>query len=487
MKNSVSCSLRVPVCISNAKKSKLSHFKKIIFLLFFLHAGGSFAAPQCVGGTIEMLDWNTRDWPDSINGSNSSGDFSSTLSHTETNIGGVDFTFDFSSDFSDAIFQRSMENYADANGTSPDSITDTPLVVGPGGGQEGLSVIVNPTDLSGTPIDLDVILDVTLSEAVSAIEVTLSDIDESGTRQDQVTIVGSFMGNIVYPVLSVNPTTTATFTIGGANNNIATAIPGAGNRSPTLNPEDATLIVNFTQPVDSYQIIYADANEIAGSVGGLRGITMANEFQVCPAFNISGSVYTDADSDGDFRAGDTALSGVTVELYDATGTTLLETTTTLADGSYVFTGKAPESYVIRETDLNGYVSITDSVGANDNEIPVTLTNADITNRDFLDIPTADLSVTKDDSSLTYTPGGSFAYTIGVSNGGPLGANGATIVDTLAAWATTVTWTCGTETGGAICPNANGAGSLNETIAVFPANRSLTYTISGTYSTDMTVY
>jgi uncharacterized repeat protein (TIGR01451 family) len=463
-------------------------FKTILLFLIFVQANYLYAAPQCVGGTTSTLDWNTRDWPDSLNPTNSSGDFSSTLLHTETNVGGIDFTFDFGADFSDAIFQRSLENYADANGTSPDPITDTPLVVGPGGGQEGLSVIVNPTDLSGNAIDLDVILDVTLSQAVSALEVTLSDIDESGTRQDQVTVVGSYMGSIVYPVLSVNPVTTATFSIGGANNNIATANPGAGNRSPTLNPEDATLIVNFTQPVDSYQIIYADANEVAGSVGGLRGITMANEFQICPAFSLSGTVFEDADGDGVFSAGDTVISGATVELYDSSGTTLLDTVTTLADGSYGFVDNPPESYIVREVDPAGYVSVTDADGGvNTNEIAVTLTTADIIDRDFLDIPSANLSVSKDDSALTYTPGTNFSYTIVVANAGPAAANGATLVDTLPAWATGATWTCGSVTGGAVCPNASGAGSINETIATFPANSSVTFTISGIYSTDMSAY
>ena len=93
-------------------------------------------------------------------------------------------------------------------------------------------------------------------------------------------------------------------------------------------------------------------------------------------------------------------------------------------------------------------------------------------------PQADLSVTKDDGSTTYTPGGSVTYTIVVSNAGPNAANGATITDDLPEPPlSNITWTCGTETGGAVCPTASGTGDLNEVIATFPAGGSLTYTVT----------
>src|SRR5205085_2262459 len=40
------------------------------------------------------------------------------------------------------------------------------------------------------------------------------------------------------------------------------------------------------------------------------------------------------------------------------------------------------------------------------------------------------------------------------------------------------WTC-SATGGAVCPNASGAGDLNETLATFPAGSTVTYTVTAT--------
>ena len=57
-------------------------------------------------------------------------------------------------------------------------------------------------------------------------------------------------------------------------------------------------------------------------------------------------------------------------------------------------------------------------------------------------PTSDLSITKDDSSLTYTPGGTGTYTIIVTNNGPDDVSGATITDNLPDGVTmTSAWTC----------------------------------------------
>jgi protocatechuate 3,4-dioxygenase beta subunit len=51
---------------------------------------------------------------------------------------------------------------------------------------------------------------------------------------------------------------------------------------------------------------------------------------------------------------------------------VVATAVTAADGSYSFTNLRPGSYTVRETDLGGWYSTTDIVGANDNMIPVTL-------------------------------------------------------------------------------------------------------------------
>ena len=144
------------------KKNKFNTFKlinvKFLMLIATVYQVGMLAATLvCEGGTISTLDWNTRDWPTPVNASTAFNDYTSTLLHTETNVGGVDFTFDFSSNRSDAILQRSFENYAQSNNAGDsDSVDDTATIVGLGGGDEGLAV-VNPSDLTGAAISLDVI------------------------------------------------------------------------------------------------------------------------------------------------------------------------------------------------------------------------------------------------------------------------------------------------------------------------------------------
>ncbi len=84
--------------------------------------------------------------------------------------------------------------------------------------------------------------------------------------------------------------------------------------------------------------------------------------------SISGSVLIDQNGDGIVDSDDTApVFGVTVSLLNTSGT-VVATTTTQADGSYSFTGLLPGSYTVRETDLTGWVSTKDMVGANDNLI-----------------------------------------------------------------------------------------------------------------------
>ena len=61
---------------------------------------------------------------------------------------------------------------------------------------------------------------------------------------------------------------------------------------------------------------------------------------------------------------------------------------------------------------------TDSIPANNTA----------TDTDTLDAE-ADLSITKDDGSLTYTPGGTVTYTIVVSNAGPSDAVDASVART----------------------------------------------------------
>lgn len=80
---------------------------------------------------------------------------------------------------------------------------------------------------------------------------------------------------------------------------------------------------------------------------------------------------------------------------------------------------------------------------------------------------ANLSITKTDSSASYTPGSTVTYTIEVAHAGGAGVDGATVSDPLPAGIGNGTWTCTVLAGGALgascgSPGA-GSGAINATV------------------------
>lgn len=100
----------------------------------------------------------------------------------------------------------------------------------------------------------------------------------------------------------------------------------------------------------------------------------------------------------------------------------------------------------------------------------------------------DLAITKTfadittGSTTTASAGDQIRYTVIASNTGPnnVTATGVGIQDNVPAAITGVTWTCA-GSGGATCGAASGSGNNINTIASFPLNGYVTYTITGTVS------
>jgi len=106
-----------------------------------------------------------------------------------------------------------------------------------------------------------------------------------------------------------------------------------------------------------------------------------NDFVDVVTSEITGTVLEDTDGDG---LGDTPIEGVIITLTDEDGN-VVATDTTDANGGYSFEGLIPGDYTITEIDPNGYTSVSDVDGANDNTIEVTLdSGASSTDNDFVD-------------------------------------------------------------------------------------------------------
>ncbi|MBN8885123.1 MAG: DUF11 domain-containing protein [Rudaea sp.] len=97
-------------------------------------------------------------------------------------------------------------------------------------------------------------------------------------------------------------------------------------------------------------------------------------------------------------------------------------------------------------------------------------------------PVPQISIQKSTPATTLTPGGTIVYTIVASNAGTVDASGTVVADAIPAGIASQTWTCAAS-GGAVCPNPSGAGSLSETLATFPAGSSVTYTVTATVSAN----
>ncbi|RRD55827.1 hypothetical protein EII20_13590 [Comamonadaceae bacterium OH2545_COT-014] len=87
-----------------------------------------------------------------------------------------------------------------------------------------------------------------------------------------------------------------------------------------------------------------------------------------------------------------------------------------------------------------------------------------------------VTIAKKAGAATVAADGTATFTVEATAVGAHAANGAKLADPMAADFESQEWTC-TATGGAVCPNANGNGNIDETIATFPAGGKLTYTVT----------
>jgi len=96
-----------------------------------------------------------------------------------------------------------------------------------------------------------------------------------------------------------------------------------------------------------------DSDATATATGAVLGLTLGadelySNFDIgyTTAASVGNLVWYDANNNGVKDKTETGIPGVTVRLLDATGKTPIATTATGADGSYLFTGLLPGTYVV---------------------------------------------------------------------------------------------------------------------------------------------
>ncbi|KLU05634.1 hypothetical protein RISK_002266 [Rhodopirellula islandica] len=138
-------------------------------------------------------------------------------------------------------------------------------------------------------------------------------------------------------------------------------------RFDNLRPADASgYTLTEIQPANFNDGVHSDGSLANGdtTVTNVIGSVNLNQDQDGTGYNfaergvgIEGTVFLDANRDGILDGGETGrLVGITIELYAADGTTLLDTTTTAADGTYLFADRKSDTYIVRQVQPSQYTS-----------------------------------------------------------------------------------------------------------------------------------
>jgi uncharacterized repeat protein (TIGR01451 family) len=122
---------------------------------------------------------------------------------------------------------------------------------------------------------------------------------------------------------------------------------------------------------------FHDSDAVAGAAGTTLDFTMGPselysnyDLGYSAAASIGSVVWADANNNGVKDTNEAGLPGVSVRLLDVTGTHEVATTTTGADGSYLFTALVPGTYIVEIAQANfaagaalsGYASSTGATG-----------------------------------------------------------------------------------------------------------------------------
>ncbi|WP_208300297.1 SdrD B-like domain-containing protein [Prosthecobacter fusiformis] len=163
----------------------------------------------------------------------------------------------------------------------------------------------------------------------------------------------------------------------GAGEDDNTGEKGVDNTAPATNGILATVTVNLgTAPVDAGTEIGVLANSDNASGDAKTDLTV--DFGFAQPVSVGDAVWIDSTYNGIKEGGEAGLAGVTVTLYDATGTTPVTTNllggaitpfVTTSSGLYSFTNLPQGQYMVRFTPPGGYaptlINAAGSTTAND--------------------------------------------------------------------------------------------------------------------------
>ena len=229
--------------------------------------------------------------------------------------------------------------------------------------QENDTDFVDVTDVEGAPDDSQIAVTVGIGETV----VAQNFVDE---------IPASIAGNVSR---DDNNDDAGDTNLSGIT---VTLDDGAGNILTTTTDVDGNYLFEDVTP-GNYTITqendtdFVDVTDVEGAPGdsqvavtvGIGETVVAQNFVDEIPASIAGNVSRDDNNDD---AGDTNLSGITVNLLD-TNSNVVATTLTSANGNYLFEDVTPGNYIIEQINNPNSVDVTDVEGApDDSQVAVTV-------------------------------------------------------------------------------------------------------------------
>jgi len=259
--------------------------------------------------------------------------------------------------------------------TNPDNRTTLPIILSPGDVFVNADFGYQPDSGTAGQIGDRVWLDADGDGAQGA--------GEPGIPNVTVALIRDSNGNGIWDAGEPIIATTVT----DANGNyLFTGLPaadGAGTDDYLVWINDTAGILDTLQPTFDFDAASPASGVVSGyGISAATDLTpagtLAHDFGYKP-FGHDGSrgligdrIWLDRDGDGVQDADEAGLVGVTVRLYDETGTTLLATVVTDANGNYWFGGLAAGTYVVvveTNTLPNGGVGLTNTHDPDDVNAP----------------------------------------------------------------------------------------------------------------------
>ena len=170
--------------------------------------------------------------------------------------------------------------------------------------------------------------------------------------------------------VAVNFGVQPTGAVSGRIINYANSAPIAGAvvtmfNSPVETTTDAFGLYSFADvEPGSHTVELTPPEGFVGIVPNVAFVSVAQDgaatanFAQLPIGSVSGRVFNDVDGDGAQNVDDEhGIGGVAIQLKDSGGN-LVDTAATAGGGLYVFTGVAAGSYIVEETDSEGFASTT---------------------------------------------------------------------------------------------------------------------------------